>query len=182
MTFLVGGGRISRQDALAASRGYITSYFGDRLAPNTNSVWSGSGDVHAQLIYLYQGETVTNIINNVLVAGAAVSHAIGGIYSSALALLAQTADNAANIGLGVNIVPLTAPFIVPASGPYYAAFMTAWVTTAPQVVCRLPSAGGQDGPIGGNLRDWLAQSGQAALPNPLVPNFFTGPEPWLAVS
>lgn len=102
----------------------------------------------------------------------AVSFSKVGIYSSALALLATSADdNTAFQSTGWKQVALTATYTVPNSGLYYLASGFAATTTQPDLLFTTQNATVSDGyPAGTFARAVYAQvpvAGQG-LPNPAV--------------
>lgn len=100
------------------------------LCPEVNStIPTASGTMFMQAIYLTAGQVINNIIlSSATTAAGTPTNYIAGIYTSALALVAQTANQtttawAANT---VKTIALTAAYRVPTSGLYYIGFfMTA---------------------------------------------------------
>ncbi len=81
------------------------------------------------LLGLRAGDTVTNVVVYTTVAGTALSFAKLGLYtpvgSTSATLVAATGSVSAtfNAGAGFKVVPLTAPYVVPTTGAYQAAFL-----------------------------------------------------------
>ncbi|MFO1465862.1 MAG: hypothetical protein U1F35_05390 [Steroidobacteraceae bacterium] len=98
--------------------------------PEVNStIPSASGTLFMQAIYLTAGQVINNIIlSSATTAAGTPTHYIAGIYTSALALVANTADQTSTAWAAntVKTIALTAAYRVPTSGLYYIGFfMTA---------------------------------------------------------
>lgn len=103
------------------------------LLTETNTTVAASGTLNMQAIYLKAGQLVSNIsLCSATTAANAPTHYFFGLYDSARALLANSAD-ATSGAWGANTVKTLAmgtPYRVPTSGLYYIGyFMTA--TTVP---------------------------------------------------
>lgn len=101
-----------------------------RVAGANNTVALTSGRMHLVAVPLMAGQVVTSL--TFVSSGAAVTptHWWFALYTPALALCAQTADQltAAWTSATAKTVALAAPFTVPTSGLYYAAVMSAAAT------------------------------------------------------
>lgn len=94
-----------------------------------------AGTRYSTGIALDSGDTVTNLLFNIAVAGAGTAPT--GIYvglhdtATMLAVSANLKDSAQWIGVGYAVAALAAPFTVPSTGLYYAQIIQvgAWGTT-----------------------------------------------------
>jgi hypothetical protein len=127
-----------------ANAGSPTAFFEENFPSEfavTDCVIGTTSLITASLMYLYEGDQITNI--SVCVAGTAggtVTHRLTGIYSGIAvpALLATSADNT-TATLAANTIltqPLTAVFTVPSSGPYWIAYMSSHGGTQPSLLGR----------------------------------------------
>jgi hypothetical protein len=120
-----------------------------------------SQTIHGMAVYLYAGETVTNVICCVTIAGAGTAPTALklGVWSSAATpvCLAVTADLATDSrwtsGTGWKVNALSSAYVVPSSGIYYLAFWIngAFATTNMSLSVSVPNLGPSQ-PIGSNPR------------------------------
>lgn len=136
---------------------------------NTISVASAavSGTVYYTAIALLAGDLVTNLSISVGVAASGLTLSKVGLYSSAGALLASSADQGVSWQTtGIKTIALAAPFPVLVSGIYYVALIA--VGTTPPSIAR--GGGGGAGtpfliaPIGAGVWPYVAQLAQGDLP------------------
>lgn len=159
--------RRERDQLALTARGLIAEAH-DMVNPAGNAL--ASQTVYASLLGLRSGDTVTNIVVNVQVAGAGTvpTDVFFGLYSTAGTRLALTADVSADAGLtatGYQDFALTAPYQVTADDGYYVVALQngSWGTTAVQLT-RGPNNAPVVGALGASAAVAVQQTGQASLP------------------
>ena len=169
-----------------AGRGVITETF----APLTTGgpLAQTSGTLRAGAVGIAAGTMVTSLTVHVAntLAGSGMTHCWFMIYNSALALVANTADTPAAVQVSGNVtLALTAPLVVSASGLFYLGVLATTGTTMPSLSSGANNANlvGYGAAIGAGAASILAQSGLAALPNPVVPAAGVANScPWIAAT
>lgn len=179
----------ARQADLTTALGFIATSFPPFTATSVAALASQRN--YASGLYLYAGETITNVCCCVTTAGAgtAPTSIKLGLWSSAspavcLALTSNLAADARWTSLGWKVNALTAPYSVTTSGLYYASLWTdgAFGTTPLQL-----AVGATDGAFGGPLgagpyKNWQ-KSSIATLTVADTATYATGGnQPWLGVS
>lgn len=121
-----------------SSAGLIAWNFPYAQATGTGSAVLTGGSLYLAKIPLAAGTVVTNLWFSIATAAATTTSGqnFGGLYSSAGALLAQTADLATTIGTNTGTIqaPLTAAYTISASGNYYIGFSLN-ASTLPVLTC-----------------------------------------------
>lgn len=109
--------------------------FGNSGSGSTGNAAVTGGTLYIAKIPLAAGTVVTNMWFRIATAasGITTSQNFGGLYSSAGALLASTADLSTVIGTNTGAIQaaLTSPFTIPTSGNYYIGFFFNAATTEP---------------------------------------------------
>lgn len=161
---------------LAAAQGFITETFVKYLAFNNVGV---SQTVYGTAVYMFAGETITNLSCVLTASGAALTTAQMAVYDANGNLLANTANATATFqgATGRITLPLTAPLVIPASGLYYLAVLSIG-TTPPGLLGINQGFSG----VGILKNGAVMQAGQAVLPNPAVFVLSTGIAYWFAPS
>ena len=123
------------------------------------------------MVYLFQGEVVTNLYAYTTVAGAGQTSVWMALFNSALSQVAITADVKAVFAAtaGQMTCPLTTPYVIPADGAYYIALLGVG-GTQPTVGRSNNTTGTTTDAINGGLRPFGAQAGQATMPGTAVVN------------
>jgi hypothetical protein len=138
-----------------------------------------AGVVNFEMIYLQQGQVLSNITVCVQTAGASIANSYLGLYNAAGTQLAVTAAiTTAFQAAGAVKTPFTASYTVPTTGFYFVALLigTGTVTSpkfmGPSTGSGLPSSSnvGISGPVAGVLAYRYATSGTLAtvLPSPYI--------------
>jgi len=125
-----------------------------------------SGDVIAGLVFLLEGDVVTNIVYELGVNAASVTTCKFGLYDVSGNLLASTANDTAAVtgSNGPRSKALSNAYTVTSSGPYYVANITV-ATTMPNFGRGSSSTASQSA-LSGFIRSAWTQTGQSDLPNP----------------
>ena len=128
---LLGTGQfLSGPDAVMEPTGAFASTIGREVCAEVNStVPTVSGTLWMQGIFLYAGQTVSNILwHSATTAGATITSYRLGLYDASRNLLATSADqgSAAWAAQTLKTLAMTTPYLVPTTGWYYIGmYMTA---------------------------------------------------------
>jgi len=147
-----------------------------------------SGTLRGGAVGFAAGTTVSNLTVHVpnTLAGTGMTHCWFMIYNSALALVAQTADSPIAVQSAGNVtLALTSALSVTASGLFYLCFLATTGTTMPNLSSGANNANlvNYGAAIGSGAPSIIAQTGLAALPNPVVPAAGVANScPWIAAS
>jgi hypothetical protein len=146
----------------------------------TNPALPASGDLRGGTMALRAGQTVTNLVVAVTVAGVGMTHGSLALWDLAGNLLRSTADVPATFnGAGLLVIALSAPFTQPADGLVYATFFGTTGTSMPNVSASPSGNVFTIAALAGGVRRSVKQTGLAAQPNPAVfvdgvPTFWVG--------
>lgn len=168
----------SRTDILQSGTGVFAETFDRR---NANAV---IGLVTQRMLLgivpLRAGDVVTNVLSLVTTAGSSLTLVKFGLYSSAAALLASTADVKADFaGTGEKTAALSSPYTVTANGVYYLAVLG--VGTTPPTLAGFTLNSGTQEAVGDGVRLSGQQVSQSDLPSTAT-IAATGTLAWLGVS
>lgn len=179
----------SQQEILVAGKGLISEGLPVLLC--ASSLTPVSQTVYALPQGLKQGQVVTNIVLNVITAGAGTvpTSIFVGLCDSTGARVAVSANLKSSViwtATGYAVAPLTPAYTVPADGLYYAEFLqdttAAWGTTA-LILNRPSSASASMGSnlVGAGAPTAWSQTGQATIPTQATITGNSTP-PWMGTS
>lgn len=121
-----------------SSAGLLAWNFPYAQATGTGSAVTTGGSLYLAKIPLAAGTVVTNLWFSIATAAATptATENLGGLYTSAGALVASTGDLSTAIGTNTGVIscPLTAAYTVPAAGNYYVGFSLN-AATLPVLTC-----------------------------------------------
>lgn len=128
-----------------------------------------SGTAYFSAIVMRAGTVVTNITVSVSVAGAAVTLSKVGLFTTAGAQLAVSADQGTSWQTtGNKTIAMATPYVVPTSGVYYVAAIAVFTSTAPALIRGSTGAGSilAGTAIGSGILPFGVQLVQADMPSP----------------
>lgn len=152
----------SRGDLKRAGEGMLTENY-ERASARDSSLMT-DGMAYYAAVGLKAGDVVSGGVLLITTGGTAVSLSKMGLYSSAGARLAISADQGtAWQGTGFKVAAFLTPYEVETDGLYYAAFVAKAATTLPSPA-RAWTSGLWQTDIGSGLRPWYQQAAQTDLP------------------
>ncbi len=175
---------VPRIDRRTSAQGLITETF-PRQTGVANTA-STTGTIYGAGVYLFAGEVVTNLSIIITTAANTSTFAKVCLYDTAGNRLAISADQGLGWDTGgLKTVALTAPYLVPVTGWYYAAYLSVATTG--------PSTCGSNGtaaallamcvPVGAGFIPWFTVAAQTDLVNPVTIAAGAAPTPkWIGLS
>lgn len=123
------------------------------------------GQVIGNPVYMFAGETLTDLILHVSAGGSGLTLYRVGYYNLAAQLVAASADVKASMtSVGEKDVPMATPFLVPTDDVYFPVFFGTG-TTQPSILRLGGGAAGSGGPFGaGTAKMGVSMAGQVDLP------------------
>lgn len=170
--YLINGVPVPGNDSHPSDQNLVAWSF-DPAAASSSTVISSAGALHLVKVNLRYSSTITNVLYEVNTAGATLSSAFVGVYSSAGSLLATSASQTANFtATGFYTAAMTVPITNAAAGTYWVAFVCTG-TTGPGLARsnNLVSAGAMlnAGLTAANYRFAVNGTGNATLPASITP-------------
>jgi hypothetical protein len=173
----------ARQVALMRAQGYYAESSPLNAVANLQTT-TGTGVVLYSPIGLLAGDVVSSMQLRCSTLGSGFS-GIGmkvGLYSSASALLASSADCSTAFGsTGVKTVAMTTPYTITADGAYYCAVL-AIASTTPTLIRANVAAAACGIATGGVVSPGGQQTGQTDLPAAATITFNSGNVFWFGVA
>lgn len=141
----LAGNDLAAENSAAGSDAF--GFTAATMSPSaTQTVTYGvTGTIYLNALMLTAGTTISRLyMNSVAIAGT-VTDGLLGLYNAAGTRVAYAADLGA-FTVGLKTAPLTASYVVPSSGMYWAALSVSWATTAPTFSGTAPGTGLLGGP------------------------------------
>lgn len=161
----------SRDQLRVFSRGLLAESFDPALIAGQSTLTSQQ--CVGQIVGLYAGDVVTNIVLLVTTAAVAAepTNFFVALYDLTGVRLAISAEQKSNTGLlatGFAPIPLAAAYTVPAgsTGCFYAAVCQNGAFGTPLQIARANTLANTNAAVGSNSADAVVQTGQATPPSP----------------
>ncbi len=153
----------SQEAVMRQARGVLGETF--NVAACVGSLAMVSGVVYYNALPLLAGQTITNLTLFVQAAGVSLTLSKLGLYDASLNRLALSADQGtAWQSVGNKTAPMITPYIVPASGLYYAAAFATGASTMPSVTRGSSGSIADGGALGSGAKMFGSQTAQTDLP------------------
>lgn len=166
-----------RSDLRTIARGLLAEPFPADAGAAAGAVASGS--MYCTLLGVYAGDVISNVVAMASVKGTVSLVKAALVGSDQTTMLATSADFSGTWAAGINVIPLSAPYVVPADGTLYLAVLIVF-SVAPSMLRGMNVAGGAPG-VGAGISPAMVQQSLADLPGAAT-LVLSGVGFWLAAS